>query len=141
MVRQQPGKKPRVLHRQDTQINTVRRNVEFCSERQSGNQRQGVSIRIRRQPCVPRPAEPVVPSRRFFSYCNLPKTRPKVKTLIPHGFPLDIFSFSLIIPPCPNYQRRSRYDVGNNSTKKQSQAKEGAGFQETDEHGKGPGSY
>jgi ribonuclease P protein component len=47
---------------------------------------------------------------------------------------LDIFLFSLIIPPCPNYQQRSRYDVGNNSTKKQPEAEAGSGFQKAHEH-------
>ncbi len=45
------------------------------------------------------------------------------------GFLLDIFLFSLIIPPLLKKPARSRYDVGNNSTKKQSQTETLAGIQ------------
>src|SRR5574341_123405 len=71
---------------------------------------------------------------------TLPKIQHEVKTLFPRGFLLDIFTFSLIIPPYPK-NTKERDDVGNNSAKKQSQAEEGPGFQKKDEHRHGQGSH
>jgi hypothetical protein len=65
---------------------------------------------------------------------------PEVKSPIHHGFLLDIFTFSLIIPAY-SLNTKERDDVGNNSAKKQSQAEKGTGFQKKDEQRHGQGSH